>query len=573
MAGVDTENLSAGRGTWGVWRRIPTGLALFCFGLAVYVLTLPADLRNNADTVDRFFVTRALVHHRLSVQCGGIRPADARLVAGVHGCYYAIYGPGQTLLMTPLYVVGKGLSAVTALGSIGAQQAHEALVTAVAARMLDPLLGALVLVLFFLLTAEAGYRRSTGIALTLALALASTVWPDVQGGQEQIQVTMALLAMIYAGLRAGAARPIDRGKWLVACGAAAGFGILTRYDFAIDIGAGLGFAAWWLWRSRLVSRWDPAALARPLFLGFLPFLVIDALWNALRFGAPWRVGQVVGDQFGTTLWYGVISLLISPGKGLIWYLPLLWLAPFGWSRFRDRAPGLSWLILALLACSLLFYGVVKYWHGDPAWGPRYLFPVVPLLLLPLGEIFQRFRSFRLPARGAVLAIVGLSFLVQLGAVSVDPWRFWYHLIEKRQTAGQVFMWYPSTYNYYWSSDPTLSPLIYQVAAVVDVVRIAGDDRHAIPEASASALQRCGSVLPALVRRFDQCKLDGLSQRPLNTISPIWLNDRYQFVDAGPFPLQLAWRISLLGLLLVMATACAAVLHIQFWSDASTSPKR
>jgi hypothetical protein len=554
------------------WRRFPTWLALFLLGLSTYLLFLPGDLRNNADTVDRYMVTQRLVdHHTLEVVCG-TWPGDARLVRGRHGCYYAIYAPGQTLLMAPLYLLGKSFAALTEPFSgssltpadIGANKAHEDLVESIFVRTLDPFLGALALVLFFLVALALRYSRRTAIILTLMLAFASTVFPDVQGGQEQIQSTLAILGLLLALMRVRQATGRRRTWWLLAIGASAGFGIFTRYDFWLVIAV---FALVMIVSRLRRASWEPLLRhdAVPMVIGFLPFLVVDAAWNMIRFGAPWDVGQTIGGQFGTPIVIGALSLLVSTGKGLLWYLPLLWLVPFAWRWFHRRAPETAWLGVGLLVASLAFYGVLKYWNGDPAWGPRYLFPIVPVLLLPVGELVERFRGYRIGLKGAILGVVGLSLAVQVAAVSVDSWRFWYHLVERRQEQRVAFDLYPNTYDYYWSSSPGYSPLIYQFGAARDVLRIGLDRRVSLLGPTPAQSKMCkGISQTSRPVKFDQCVLWGLMLRPLNTVSPIWLNDRYQFVNAGPVPLQLVWRIIIIGSLSFVALVGATVLHLQFW---------
>lgn len=581
---------------------LPTTAALFVLGLSIYLLTLPADLRNNADTVDRFFVTRALLHGSVYVSCNR---TDTRIVPARYGCS-TIYAAGQSVMMLPLYVAGKIVAYATGLApdfTIG-----------VFVRSLDPVLGALVLVFFYLLTLLVGYRKRTALLLTLLLAFASTLWPDVQSGQEQTQVALALTVAVYAVLRAlktnsaeepspprvssRQARPavltptIERMKgwrrlrslgsqseraWLCTSGMAAGFGLLTRYDFAIDVLVLAGLIPW-LFRQPSASDRSPTDEPRPartpirtlyLFaIGVAPFLILDAVWNTVRFGAPWRVGESVRGQLGFPPWQGAPNLLVSPGKGLVWYLPLLLLTPFVFRRFCIRAPAAATCAVAFLVVSLLFYGDVVYWHGDPAWGPRYLFPVVPLLLLPLGELFESFSGFRPPLRVGTLVVVGLALAVQLTAVGVDPWRFWYHLIQERQRAGQLFQWKPDTYNYYWSTRPDFDPELYQFVALRDVFAIGLGDhgpsiRESGPDPLAPSGRPCLTITPATHRPYDACQLPGVSLRPLNTISPIWLNDRYQWLTPLPVPLSLSARAIIVAFLLAAAAVAGGVLHLQF----------
>jgi general stress protein CsbA len=552
--------------------RIPTWLLLAVLGLSLYLLTLPADLRNNADTVDRFFVTRSLVHNGVAwVTCpapGSPPPADSRLALGRHGCYYAIYGPGQSVAMIPLYIIGKVIAVIS--GS------PDDFTIAVAVRALDPLLGALVLALFFLLARQIGYTQRIAIILTLILAFASTLWSDVQSGQEHIQITLALLLAVYCAISLQKAQNLNHQvlemrNWALACGAASGLGFFTRYDFIIVLPLFIGYLGWLAWQQDgrpLTLTERPHELPWPLraippkyerarwivtivgayLLGFLPFLLVIAGFNIWRYGAPWRVGESAAAQLGYPIWQGIPNLLVSPGKGLVWYLPLLWLLPLAVKAYWRRTPHLAWLSAALVIAYTLFYANVVYWHGDPAWGPRYLFPVVPLLVLPLGELLAGWQDRRLSMRCAIVAVLLLSLAVQLAAVSVDPWRFWYHLIDDRQRTGQTFVWGPQNYRYYW--DTNHIPLIDQFRAVANVASIAtGDHTSFIPESP-----QCHTL--------HQAPLAGVTCRPLNTISPIWLNDRYQWLVPLPVPLSLAARAVIVGLLGLIALAAAGLLWLQ-----------
>jgi hypothetical protein len=414
--------------------------------------------------------------------------------------------------------------------------------------------------MFYFLALLAGYRRRTAAILTLLVAFATTFWPDVQSGQETPQVTLALLAAVYAALRAAGVAPELRSKnsrreltqsgWVVVSGFAAGFGLFTRYDFFVTTIIVAGFIVWcFSARARPSGQNTLRVALRALLLfalGVLPFALLDAAWNTLRFGAPWKVGESAAAQFGFPLWQGIPNLLVSPGKGILWYVPLLLLVPFAARRFYARVPNLAWLIAALFVATLLFYGSVLYWHGDPAWGPRYLFPIVPLLILPTGEIFDRFQQYGAAFQSLALALVTLSFLVQLSAVTVDPWRFWYHLVQQTQQSGKQWQWGATKYNYYWKE----SPVLYQFEAVRDVLQIAeGNKSRYVPLAPTCLDHKYRGPLP----RADAGQLAGVSCRPLNTNSPIWLNDRYQWVGPLPVPLSIAARAAITAFLALVAT--------------------
>jgi hypothetical protein len=131
------------------------------------------------------------------------------------------------------------------------------------------------------------------------------------------------------------------------------------------------------------------------------------------------------------------------------------------------------------------------------------------------------------------------------AVTVDPWRFWYHLVQETQQSGKAWHWGATKYHYYWKE----SPVLYQFEAMRDVVHIAeGDKSQYVPLAATCVNSHYRGALPAA----DAGQLAGVSCRPLNAISPIWLNDRYQWVTPLPVPLSLAARVGITAILLLVA---------------------
>jgi hypothetical protein len=178
----------------------------------------------------------------------------------------------------------------------------------------------------------------------------------------------------------------------------------------------------------------------------------------MRFGGPFVTGHHE-RVFGYVIWKGVLGLLVSPGKGFLWYCPTIFLLALAGPRFFRRLPALAVSFGALTTGFVLMYGYVTYWHGDPAWGPRYLYATLPYLTLPLGELFRRRGAFKVI--WAVTAhIVAGSFLVQVAAVSVSPWRTWYKVISYEENLGYQWQWIASRYRYHW--DYHESPLNFQV---------------------------------------------------------------------------------------------------------------
>jgi hypothetical protein len=155
-----------------------------------------------------------------------------------------------------------------------------------------------------------------------------------------------------------------------------------------------------------------------------------ALYNQLRFGSLFETGygaQASASAFTTPLAVGVYGLLFSSGKGIAWFAPVLWLAPWGVAamvrsrnhseaaRRGEAARRAGWAIVAAWSVALLVYGRFQHWGGDGSWGPRYLVPVLPLAAIAVGFAVDGVsRARRRLAWG--LSVAGL--LVTLAGVGI-----------------------------------------------------------------------------------------------------------------------------------------------------------
>jgi hypothetical protein len=139
------------------------------------------------------------------------------------------------------------------------------------------------------------------------------------------------------------------------------------------------------------------------------------VYNWVRFGSVFKTGY--GDEaseFTEPFLTGLTGLLVSPGKGLLWYSPPLLLALAGSWRFARRRPDLALAIAGMFGTTLALYSRYYIWDGGGVWGTRFLLPLIPLLLLPAGEVIERLwqpdRHRRL-ATGAVIVVAALGLWI------------------------------------------------------------------------------------------------------------------------------------------------------------------
>ncbi|MBN2361750.1 MAG: hypothetical protein JXR83_20020 [Deltaproteobacteria bacterium] len=141
-------------------------------------------------------------------------------------------------------------------------------------------------------------------------------------------------------------------------------------------------------------------------------------------------------NFELPLLVGLVSLLLSFGKGLIFFTPAFFV-PLP----RDTAPEVVHfhrLLQILLVGMLLVYGRFSAWSGDWYWGPRYfLLASVPSSLAlglwlkqPRAALWTRWLTLLGVALSTWVAISGVVFMLEgLGACQADEYRYiplcWY----------------------------------------------------------------------------------------------------------------------------------------------------
>ncbi|MBX2998723.1 MAG: phospholipid carrier-dependent glycosyltransferase [Caldilineaceae bacterium] len=202
------------------------------------------------------------------------------------------------------------------------------------------------------------------------------------------------------------------------------------------------------------------AFALPIVGGFLLLIA----YNIASFGVPLAAPFSGVEGFTTPILSGLNGLLFSPGKGLLWYVPLAWLVIpgfiVGWRTGIHRAERL--LALGIFLALLLLYAAWFDWAGGRSWGPRFLVPALPLLIVLIAPLLA-WDQPRI-ARIGVAALLILSVLAQLPGVLTNV-----SVEEGRQLAAGISLdqlywdWRHSPLWVSWSaiSGGRLEPLILQ----------------------------------------------------------------------------------------------------------------
>jgi hypothetical protein len=213
---------------------------------------------------------------------------------------------------------------------------------------------------------------------------------------------------------------------------------------------GLALAmGWWAWRFKRIRALTPLFLSAGLWL----------LENTLRRKSALSTGYGGDHGFQTLLpysglpgfsyptFFGVLSLLLSFGKGLLFFAPGLFLA-FGRGLDALR-PVRQVLVLWLLYLGgvVLVYGSWWAWYGGFTWGPRFLtFASLPAALLLAAHVRRPPRT--LLAATAVLAALLLSVWVGIDGQAFG--RFAQAPCQANHYYLEAFCWYVPEFSVLWT---------------------------------------------------------------------------------------------------------------------------
>ncbi len=315
-------------------------------------------------------------------------------------------------------------------------------------QLFDPAMAALAVAAIFVLLTLRGVTERCALLVAGLCAVGTLIWPYSKIGMDT--TLLAMFAITLAAAAAVVRRPtVGRSAVL---GLAIALTMNSKaYGSLLVIGALPLFAGTYvrLIRERRVSIL--MALAVPILAG-----VAAIVWyNWYRTGSVSNFGDPYVRQRVLAIPVSAVGLLVSPGKGLLFYSPLVVLGLLGLRDLRRIDPPLTVTIVLTAVISIVFVATSVAWT-DETWGPRYLVPMAWLLVVPIAWWLTDRRRRRWLVVVAALAI-GIQFAAVFSA---------YGVIEQASTslAGQRV--YDSSPVAYGDDGPRwvplASPLVFQV---------------------------------------------------------------------------------------------------------------
>ena len=357
------------------------------------------------------------------------------------GHQYSKYGLGMPLAEIPFYTIGLLLTGI--FPNIPADY-----LTMFTTSMTNVVISALWVLFFYFVIQSFNYPPSTTKWLTGAFALGTMAFPYSGYGYPEPLVGLGLLIATHA--------LIKRSPSTILAGIGFALAILTKFYTLILLPIPL------LYLHR--TRHTPSRIA--IFLSpILAACLLIAYHNHLRYGNILLTGyhlDILTQKGGylafipTQIFTAFYGLLFSTGRGIIFFLPLICLLPIAYRKFRSSHPNEARLFFGYSLMLFILLLPMIDWHAGSSWGPRYLLPILPFCIFPLGVLTEIKWIRRLTV---------LGFFIQLPAVLMNPYLF-LHFVQDKKIGATIYA--PHQIGDLLFS-PNLSPIIggyYQLTSAI-----------------------------------------------------------------------------------------------------------
>lgn len=377
-------------------------LLLFVLLSCIYALCSSGRIRT-ADEYMQFFQAQNLVARGSTTVPQAVHFGNFYGTFDVHGQPRAPYPPGQALMSAPLLDFARFVLA--RLPGVPRQEDALLYVQVFGAVLTSALCAAGAMAFFFLTLHALGISAPNALLVTFCVAFSTLLFPYSGYFFSEPFTALVLLAAVFEIARNSTLVP----RSAVTAGVLLAFSIWIRPTMVL---AAAVFVVAIMLRER-VATWRSIGLVLlfPVLAG-IGYL----LWNkmlfgrALEFGYP-NVAEMSKqlNSFHTPFYVGLQGLLISPGKSIFIFFPVLLLAIPAIPRLWRRDRAIAALAVGLPLTYLFFYMRYTQWEGGLCPGPRYLLPFLCVTCLALGSALENgWRS----SRAWLLLLATGGFVVQ-----------------------------------------------------------------------------------------------------------------------------------------------------------------
>lgn len=301
------------------------------------------------------------------------------------------------------------------------------------------------------------FGEKTSLFLSLALGFSTLLWPfATYYFQHDLSAMFALLA-VYLALKI--AKNFESGKrslpLFLLCGVSLGCALLVDY---IDAALIPVVFVYLLYKTRKLTG------IFYYLCGAVTGIVTLLAYNVAAFGNALTTSQNMYDKkpflgdFSTPVLQGLFWNFLSPYRGLFLFCPITILAPIGFylvlKKSASRTQGL--FVLAAMLSIVIPYSMWQDVTAGVSFGPRFLIPAIPFLILPIGYVIDGNKiaknfAYLLFAIGVVLnGSDALVSVIHPNFTYIPPWttEIFTSVLTSFRT-GNLDVWWISMLGQYW----------------------------------------------------------------------------------------------------------------------------
>ena len=289
-----------------------------------------------------------------------------------------------------------------------------------------PFFSALSACVLFLISTTYGFSVRTSLILVFLFCLSTVTWAYSQTSLNSVPLIFFILTGFFFYRKFQKTNSYFN---LILTAIFFGIGFLTRQDMILLI---IPFFVFIL----IASLWKNSKL-KTFFKTLVSFsipavssYVIYRIIQHVRIGdtgnPPVAVTAASDIALGAVIHpvhQHIFGMLFSPGAGLFFYAPILFTCFVGFFDFYKKHRSDCILMISLVVCFILFNSTNYHWHGFNSWGARYLLPILPFLILPLGASIEKRTNFFFKL--SIIFLGALGFLINLIYLLQDvAWFVW-----------------------------------------------------------------------------------------------------------------------------------------------------
>lgn len=355
---------------------------------------------------------------------------ESRGAVGRGGLRYSSYGIGMPILLIPLYLLGCVVSKII-------PNIQHDYVTQFCVSLTNPVLIALTIVVLFYLLSKMGFSSRTSLLSVICYGFSTMSLVYVRSGFCEPAIGLLLILSVLFLYRY---EETSLAGFMVIVGFLAGYALLIKSN------SFLYFPLLGLYLLYKSFGPKPRAEKVKLWLALcIPLAVLTAVY--FYFNSIMHCGdsassadmcrQIIkrGMPEHFQILKGLMYYLFSAGKGYFFYNLPLFIGLFGIAGLIKKRKELSLFFLAIVLFNLLFYSF-RFNRGSIfSWGPRYLYPTVPIMCIFLAEFIENSKSS--VKKIIVWVSLAVGFLLQAPCLFINFSKYIFFI--KEQVGLQEYM--------------------------------------------------------------------------------------------------------------------------------------